>query len=444
MIPTQCPSGQDPRMCAYCDQKDTCGCTCEDTTDAIWGKISGDLADQTDLVAELDNRETAVRSDITANTNLITSLQTLTSQVESTANSALAIGDTNTKRLDATEGVANTAKTLASANEKRLTETEGVANNASALAKTNATRLTATEGVANTAKALADSNAKRLTSTEGVANGADALSKENRKLISTVEARANEIEIMHYIPWSLEFITVENTQDQLYAVVPLDYGEIIRNNSSYCFLFARNVHTTAKLPIGRYKQTGWRSPRISHDIAVEYNLDAYEYPLLQIVPNRDKIETVKRLNQQYYRIPLRLYSAAYAAGHNMEITTDPKIDLTLDSHPDAFWELEDFFEATAAKYGDASTGHSYTHLCYKKMGIALAFHYDDGGIYLRSDFKPFTVYFNKNNQNFSFSRWTDFTTNPGTSPSVLLSDDSGIAVVSEDDNTTTDSEESNA
>ncbi len=443
MIPTQCPLGQDPRMCAYCDQKDTCGCTCDDNTDAIWGKISGDLTDQTDLVAELDKRETAVRTDITANTNLITSLQTLTSQVEGTANSALAIGNTNTKRLDATEGVANTAKALASANEKRLTATEGVANNATALAKSNATRLTATEGVANTAKALANSNATRLTSTEGVANGADALSKENRKLISAVETRANGIELMHYIPWSLEFID-DGTEDQLYAIVPFDYGELIKNNSSYCFLFARNVHTTVKQNNAHYKQTGWRSPRMSHDITQEYGLDANEFPLLQIVPNRDKIVIVNRLHQQYSRIPLRLYSAAYAKGHNGEITIEPTIDMTLGSNPDMFWELEDFFKKTAAIYGDTSHGHGYTHLCYKKMGIALAYQYGSEEIHIRSDFKPFTVYYNESNSKFSFSRWTDFTTNPGTSPSVPLSDDSGIAVASEEGDTATDSGESNA
>ena len=254
MIPTQCPSGQDPRMCAYCAHKDTCTNRCDlAKCDIIWGEISGDLADQTDLVAELDNRETAVRSDITANTNLITSLQTLTSQVESTANSALAIGATNTKRLDATEGVANTAKTLASANEKRLTETEGVANNASALAKTNATRLTATEGVANTAKALADSNAKRLTSTEGVANGADALSKENRKLISTVEGR--ETEHTNFSQVRLNII-----DRRLYIVAPK--GLLSENDKP---VFARYIKSSIRQIINgtsyHYKRRGWIRPK---------------------------------------------------------------------------------------------------------------------------------------------------------------------------------------
>lgn len=90
MIPTQCPLGQDTRMCAYCDQKDTCGCTCDDNTDAIWGKISGDLADQTDLVAELEKRETEIRNENTSN---ISSLQSSIDAAQSTANDAHSIGE---------------------------------------------------------------------------------------------------------------------------------------------------------------------------------------------------------------------------------------------------------------------------------------------------------------------------------------------------------------
>lgn len=61
MIPTQCPSGQDPRMCAYCAHKDTCTNRCDlAKCDIIWGEISGDLADQTDLAAEI----ASVRSEI--------------------------------------------------------------------------------------------------------------------------------------------------------------------------------------------------------------------------------------------------------------------------------------------------------------------------------------------------------------------------------------------
>ena len=235
MIPTQCPSGQDPRMCAYCAHKDTCANRCDlAKCDIVWGEISGDLADQTDLQAVLNTQQTAiesVESKVTTNTTNIA---------------------TNTKRLDATEGVANTAKTLASANEKRLTETEGVANNASALAKTNATRLTATEGVANTAKALADSNAKRLTSTEGVANGADALSKENRKLISTVEGR--ETEHANFSQVRLNII-----DRRLYIVAPK--GLLSENDKP---VFARYIKSSIRKIIDgisyHYKRRGWIRP----------------------------------------------------------------------------------------------------------------------------------------------------------------------------------------
>lgn len=54
MIPTTCPYRKDPRLCAYCDKKDTCDCRCDKNTDVIWGEITGELKDQTDLQAALD------------------------------------------------------------------------------------------------------------------------------------------------------------------------------------------------------------------------------------------------------------------------------------------------------------------------------------------------------------------------------------------------------
>ncbi len=62
MITTQCPLGQDPRMCAHCVHNATCASRCDTTKcDVIWGEITGDLTDQTDLAAEF----AAVRSEIT-------------------------------------------------------------------------------------------------------------------------------------------------------------------------------------------------------------------------------------------------------------------------------------------------------------------------------------------------------------------------------------------
>ena len=58
MIPTTWPYGKDPRMCAYCDKKDTCNCRCDKNTDVIWGDITGDLADQTDLMAVINKHTT--------------------------------------------------------------------------------------------------------------------------------------------------------------------------------------------------------------------------------------------------------------------------------------------------------------------------------------------------------------------------------------------------
>ena len=58
MIPTTCPHGKDPRMCAYCDKKDTCDCRCDKNTDVIWGEITGELKDQTDLYEALSSLTT--------------------------------------------------------------------------------------------------------------------------------------------------------------------------------------------------------------------------------------------------------------------------------------------------------------------------------------------------------------------------------------------------
>lgn len=63
MIPTTCPHGKDPRMCAYCDKKDTCGCRCDKNTDVIWGDITGDLADQTDLTEYIKEQVESSKQD---------------------------------------------------------------------------------------------------------------------------------------------------------------------------------------------------------------------------------------------------------------------------------------------------------------------------------------------------------------------------------------------
>lgn len=425
MIPTQCPLGKDTRMCEYCDQKDTCGNTCDggaDTTPAKWGNISGTLADQKDLMAELDNRESLVRADIKANTTLIDTLQTLTSKVEGTANTAYTLANKNTSILSTVEGVANAAKITAESNAKRLTATEGVANNA---------------------KTLADSNATRLTATEGTANNADALSKENRKLISSLESRANTIEQMHSIPLSLEFMQISDlgVEDELFAIVPFDYGKLILYDKNYHFLFARNVRNWVKYEGYCGKQTGWRSPRISHDMETYCGITANDYNLIYIVPVRSQMETIWRSKQAYYRIPLRIYSPVYAAYTSGNVTAEPTEEMSTYSKPSVFGDLESTFKTIAAKYGTINKGHGYPYLCYKKMGIAIAYIDGNGELEIRSAFQPFTVYYNKANNNYSYSRWTDFTLNPGGQQNVLpFSDDSGIAVASEEGDTTTGTE----
>ena len=126
MIPTTCPHGKDPRMCAYCDKKDTCDCRCDKNTDVIWGEITGELKDQTDLQAALDKHTADI---LTADTLAHSNEQRLDS-VESTANEANQRSKDNLTRLDSVEGVANGAQTLANNHTELLNKVEDTAGTA--------------------------------------------------------------------------------------------------------------------------------------------------------------------------------------------------------------------------------------------------------------------------------------------------------------------------
>ena len=141
MIPTTCPHGKDPRMCAYCDKKDTCDCRCDKNTDVIWGEITGELKDQTDLQAALDKHTADIL----------------------------------------------TVDTLAHSNEQRLDAVEGTANEANQRSKDNLTRLDSVEGTANTTKTLVDVHTTRIDNLEGVANEANQRSKDNTKRLDQVQ-----------------------------------------------------------------------------------------------------------------------------------------------------------------------------------------------------------------------------------------------------------------
>lgn len=165
MIPTTCPHGKDPRMCAYCDKKDTCDCRCDKNTDVIWGEITGELKDQTDLQAALDKHTADI---LTADT----------------------LAHSNEQRLDTVEGTANEASQRSKDNLTRLDSVEGTANATKALADVHTTRLNKVEGVANEANQRSQNNMKRLDRVEGVANGAQALANNNTILINKVEDTA--------------------------------------------------------------------------------------------------------------------------------------------------------------------------------------------------------------------------------------------------------------
>ena len=159
MIPTTCPHGKDPRMCAYCDKKDTCDCRCDKNTDVIWGEITGELKDQTDLQAALDKHTADI---LTADT----------------------LAHSNEQRLDTVEGTANEANQRSKDNLTRLDSVEGTANATKALADVHTTRLNNVEGVANEANTRSQDNMKRLDQVEGVANGAQALANNHTELLN--------------------------------------------------------------------------------------------------------------------------------------------------------------------------------------------------------------------------------------------------------------------
>lgn len=159
MIPATCPHGKDPRICAYCDKKDTCDCRCDKNTDVIWGEITGELKDQTDLQAALDKHTADI---LTADT----------------------LAHSNEQRLDTVEGTANEANQRSKDNLTRLDSVEGTANATKALADVHTTRLNNVEGVANGANTRSQDNMKRLDRVEGVANGAQALANSHTELLN--------------------------------------------------------------------------------------------------------------------------------------------------------------------------------------------------------------------------------------------------------------------
>ncbi len=165
MIPATYPHGKDPRMCAYCDKKDTCDCRCDKNTDVIWGEITGELKDQTDLQAALDKHTADI---LTVDT----------------------LAHSNEQRLDTVEGTANEANQRSKDNLTRLDSVEGTANATKALADVHTTRLNNVEGVANGANIRSQDNMKRLDRVEGVANGAQALANNHTILINKVEDTA--------------------------------------------------------------------------------------------------------------------------------------------------------------------------------------------------------------------------------------------------------------
>lgn len=102
MIPTDCPYGDDPRMCEYCSLKDTCDHKCCPKTTVAWGNITGLLTDQTDLTAELDKRKTEVETKITESAaSLQTAIDNVDAKVETNTTNIAAnttnIADLNTK-----------------------------------------------------------------------------------------------------------------------------------------------------------------------------------------------------------------------------------------------------------------------------------------------------------------------------------------------------------
>ena len=183
MIPTTCPHGKDPRMCAYCDKKDTCDCRCDKNTDVIWGEITGELKDQTDLQAALDKHT----ADILTVDTLAHSNEQRLDAVEGTANEANQRSKDNLTRLDSVEGTANTTKTLVDVHTTRIDNLEGTANEANQRSKDNLTRLDSVEGTANTTKTLVDIHTTRIDNLEGVANEANQRSKDNTKRLDQVQ-----------------------------------------------------------------------------------------------------------------------------------------------------------------------------------------------------------------------------------------------------------------
>lgn len=155
-----CQYENNKSMCAYCSKKEEYSCRCDKNTDVIWGEITGELKDQTDLQAALDK----CIADILTTDTLAHTNETRLDTVAGTANESNQRSKDNLLRLDIVQGTADAAKVLADKNNNELATIKGIVNNNSAHISQNETLI------------------KKV---EATANEADALSKEDRKLIDT-------------------------------------------------------------------------------------------------------------------------------------------------------------------------------------------------------------------------------------------------------------------
>ena len=155
-----CQYENNKSMCAYCSKKEECSCRCDKNTDVIWGEITGELKDQTDLQAALDK---CIADILTTDT----------------------LAHTNENRLDIVTGTANESNQRSKDNLLRLDIVQGTADAAKVLADKNNNELATIKGIVNNNSAHISQNETLIKKVEATANEADALSKEDRKLIDT-------------------------------------------------------------------------------------------------------------------------------------------------------------------------------------------------------------------------------------------------------------------
>lgn len=282
MIPATCPHGKDPRMCAYCDKKDTCDCRCDKNTDVIWGEITGELKDQTDLQAALDKHT----ADILTVDTLAHSNEQRLDTVEGTANEANQRSKDNMKRLDRVEGIANGAQALANNHTELINKVEATADGKADKVHTHTsigTESTSVEADGSNVKVY-DGNGVQVFKTLNKFNDSETRKRIGVEFRSSDDAK-NEYTIGEVTNKRTFFKTVNGLTD---SKLTLDSSAVLSNDDKVITLDGSGAKI--KSNIGYVEITSTQT-RVNHKNKVAIGIDGYN--IIKVNGNETVLENAQ-------------------------------------------------------------------------------------------------------------------------------------------------------